>query len=358
MENLKKIRLSESELISLIQKVIKETEEDMNTEKKVGNYNGKSELSLMQNLGTKTYLDIIRGEKNKLFNRILQDKHFKISTPDEKWYEDNIENLNLIKKIFKSSKGRLSWRDGDYLTFEEKIDSLIERCNRREYVGFIEENEDRKVWSILNKLDTNYTNWESMINNRLMGGYKKTIDGSDRTEVINNFFKQRPLSDILPSDRLINFKELEIKLGTNIKTLSYADLDLLETFGKKNSKEFQDIYNTISYSTNIGDELETKFLTYLRNKKDSSLEIIDFSSPGSIVDTAFGIDCAIKLHGIWYAVQIKAGSNSKNTAQKSFINNLGINSLSIYERNKNYEFNYFSPTKKEGENNFNEDFGF
>jgi len=342
----------------LIKKIIKETDEDMNIEKKVDVYNGKSPNSSMQNLGTKTYLDIIRGEKNKLFNKILQDKHFKISTPDEKWFEENIENLNLIKKIFKSSKGKINWRDGDYLTFEEKVNYLIKRCEKKDYIGFIEENEDRKVWSLLNKLDTNYTNWESMINNRLTGKNSETIDGPDRLEVINNYFKQRPLSDILPSDRLINFKEIEIKIGTNISTLSYADLDLLDAFGRKNSENFEKIYNTISHSTNIGNEVEDRFLTFLRNKKDVNLEIIDFSSPGSVVDTAFGIDCAIKINGIWYAIQIKAGKNSKNSAQKSFINNLGINSLSIYERNRNNQFNYFSPSKKEGENNFNEDFGF
>lgn len=349
---MKKIRLSESEFISLIRKVIKETEEDMDTQ-----YKEKKALNgLMQELGTKTYLDIIRGNKNILFSKILENKHIKISTPDETWYKENIDNLKDIKKIFKSSLGEISWRDGDYLTYNEKIDKLIQRCVNKEYVGFIEENADRKVWSILNKIDTNYSNWESMINSRLRIPGGGEIDGSNRREVIQNYFKQRPLSDVLPPNRLINFNQYEKNIGTKINTISYAELDLIEAFGKKNSEKLESIYEKIQFTTKMGDELESKFLTHLRNSKKPDLKIIDFSTPGSIVDTAFGIDCAIFINGVWYAVQVKAGESGKDTAKSAYLHKLGINSISIYE--KDNTFYYYTPSKMSGENNFNKDFGF
>lgn len=348
---MKKIRISESELISLIKKVINETEEDMDTQ-----YKEKKALNgLMQELGTKTYLDIIRGKKNSLFSKILENKHIKISTPDDTWYQENIDNLKDIKKIFKSSLSKINWRDGDYLAYNEKIDKLIQRCENKEYVGFIEENADRKVWSILNKIDTNYSNWESMITNRLLTPGGGEIDGNNRREVIENFFKQRPLSDVLPPSRLINFNEYEKNLGTKINTISYAELDLIEAFGKKNSEKLESIYEKIKYTTKMGDELESKFLIHLRNSKKPDLKIIDFSTPGSVVDTAFGIDCAVFINGVWFAVQVKAGESGKDTAKSAYVHKLGINSISIYEMNG--DFYYYTPKNQSELNNFNEDFG-
>jgi hypothetical protein len=349
---MKKIRLSESELISLIKKIIKETDEDMSTEYK----ERKSNNALIQNLGTKTYLDIIKGQKHSLFSKILEDKHIKISTPDEEWYQDNIDNLKYVKNTLKSSKGSISWRDGDNLTFQEKIDYLIKKCQNKEYVGFIEENEDRKVWSLLNKIDTNYSNWESMINDRLMRKEEGGIDALSRRESIEKFFKQRPLSEIFSPARYINFKEYEKTLNTKITTISYAELDLLEAFGKKNSEKLESIFSKIRFTTKIGDELELKFLTHLRNSEKPDLKIVDFSSPGSVVDTALGIDCMIYINGEWCAVQIKGGKSGKDSAKTAFIHSLGINSISIYETNN--DFYYYTPTKMNGENNFNEDFGF
>ena len=399
------IRLTESELVSLVKRTIMENNQDDNIEKMIGTYKGENPIikglqhkifggydlnnkdiedaikifgdeiefnkpkinilknekpkdpnSLLQEKGTETYLDIIRGEKNILFNKILTDKHIKISKPDDKWFEDNIRDLKVLKENFKSSKRKIKWIDGETSTFEERIDKFIDRCEKQDYVGFIEENEDRKVWSILNKIDTNYTNWRKMIDDRLKRN-DNGVSGENQIDIIENYFKQRPLSDVLPGDRLSKFMELQKKLSTNVKTLSFADLDLLEAFGKKNSEKLQNIMNNITHTTNLGNESEVKFLTLLRNAKEPNIEIVDFSTPGNVVDMAFGIDCAVKLNGIWCAVQVKAGKYAKNAAQKSFINYLGLNSISIYERNKRYQFNYFSPTKTDGDNFFNEDFG-
>jgi hypothetical protein len=399
----RKILLSESNLVSLVKFIIKETSEDMDIEKIVGTYKGNNPIikdlqfnkiykginltdedikivkqslqdepkptvdilktekpvdvnSLLQKKGTKTYLDIIKGEKNKLFNRILIDKHIKISQPDDRWFQDNIRDLEFLKKSFASSKGKMRWLDGSYETFSERINRLIERCRKKEYIGFIEENEDRKVWSILNKIDTNYSNWRKLIDDRL-GKVNNGISGTNQVEVIENYFEQRSLDEVLPPERLTKFLELQEKLSTNIKTLSFAELDLLDAFGKKNSPTLQEIYNNISRTTNIGNETEADFLMLLRNCKEPNIEIVDFSTPGNVVDTAFGIDSAIKINGVWFAVQIKAGKFARNSAQKSFINNLGINSLSIFKKNNMFQFNYFSPTNKETEKSFNEDFG-
>jgi len=405
--NMKKIiRLNESELVSLVKRTIMENNEDIDIEKIIGTYKGENPFikdlqhnkifkgyyltqkeiedatkfledeklgtkpkinilkkdkpidtnSLIQELGTKTYLGIIQSEKNTLFNRILMDKQIKISKPDDEWFEENIKNLLFLKENFKSTKGRMKWLDGETSTFEERVNKLIQKCKNKDYIGFIEENEDRKVWSILNKLDTNYTNWRKLIDIRLNSKDGGGIKGENQIEIIENYFKQRDISEVLPPERLGRFIELNKKLSTNVKKLSFADLDLLDAFGKKNSQTLQEIYNNISHTTNIGNQTESNFLMLLRNVKQP-IEIVDFSTPGNVVDTAFGIDCAIKIDGVWFAVQIKAGKFAKNAAQKAFVNYLGINSLSIYERNKRFQFNYFSPSKRDGENLFNENFG-
>jgi hypothetical protein len=334
----------------LIKKIIKETDEDMNKEyEKI-----KLENSLMQELGTKTYLDIIKGQKNAIFSKILEDKHIKITSPDDNWYKDNIENLKDIKGIFKSSKSEISWLDGNVSSFDERIEYLIKKCENKEYIGFIEENENKKVWSLLNKIDTNYSNWDSMIKDRLLrkdGG----IDDVNKTNVIHKYFKQRPLSDVLHPNRLINFREYEKNLINKINTISYAEYDLLNAFAKKNSEKLESIFEKIKFTTNLGDKLESKFLTHLRNSKKPSLKIIDFSTPGSIVDTVFGIDCIIYFDGIWYAIQVKGGESGKNRAKNAFVHNLGINSLSIYETNN--DFYYYTPSNKNSGNNFKKDFG-
>jgi hypothetical protein len=400
------IRLSESELVSLVKRTIMEDNKKDDIVTKVGYYKGKNPFllslylktydgynltdeeiikaekefekeesidkskvnmlkiekpidpnSLIQKKGVKTYLDIIGGEKNILFNTILSDKNIKISKPDDKWFEDNIRDLKILKDNFKSSEGLIKWMDGEESTFEKRIDEFLNKCKKKDFVGFIEEYGKNKVWSDLNKIDTHYTNWRIMMDDRLKR-IDNGISGKNQIETIENYFKQRPLSDVLPANRLSKFMELQKKISTNVKSLSFADLDLMEIFGKKNSEKLQNIINNITHTTNIGNQSEVKFLTLLRNAKEPKIEeIVDFSGPGNIVDMAFGIDCAVKIDGVWYAIQVKGGKSAKNKAKGAKINKLGINSLSIYERNRMYQFNYFSPSKKDGDNFFNEDFG-
>ena len=129
---------------------------------------------------------------------------------------------NFIVKFDVDSS--LSKLDEDKLAkIEEILNTLTNDPNA--YPGFIENGE----WSIVNKLDTNYTNWF-----RILAELDSTgkLPGNNPKEKVENFFKQRPVQSILHPQKVENLKIIENEFGVKIDTLSYADYEILKEFNK------------------------------------------------------------------------------------------------------------------------------
>jgi hypothetical protein len=91
----------------------------------------KNPNNLIKNLGSQTYLEMVRGPKKIIYDGILRGltKNYKISSPSNPWYKKNIEDLEEVEKIFgdKTNKKINFIDEKKSLTLSEKINSLILR---------------------------------------------------------------------------------------------------------------------------------------------------------------------------------------------------------------------------------------
>lgn len=300
--------------------------------------------------GIKTYLNLIKTNKKFLLESLILGSKFRIGSPSDKWYEKNIEDLKKINK-FKSNAGIITWTDKTKATFHKKIEELIFKCENKDYWGILETEGDKTVWSLLNKVDTNYVNWGLMVEEKYL---QNLISGKSDSEVIHKYFKQRPVSEILNPEMMGLLQKTESEKQVKIKTFSLAELDLLESFKDLESIKMKSIFSRISKTTEEGDLVEEKFEELIRNLPENVQNIRNFSTWGNIVDMVFGIDLIATINGKTYAIQVK---KNKDHAEKAFIRKLGIPYLVIYPKNKtelkNYNFEFISNNTH---GNFNDEF--
>jgi len=306
--------------------------------------------SKVKSLGIKTYKDLIRTDKKILLNTLLENTKFRIDSPNEAWYQRNIDDLEILRSRFKSSVGNIRWSDGSTSTFDEKITEMINKCKNKDFFGILEKDGDEDVWSITNKLDTNYSNWAEMIEDRQKEGL---IYGSNYETLISEYFRQRPIDEAITDNELRDkIKDIKKNKNVSINTFSFAESDIIEAFQDESSPKLKNIFNRLSSTTREGDYVEENFKKLITSFPKYVEDLHDFSSWGNIVDMVFGIDLIVKLNGTEYAVQVK---KDQRHAEKAFIRKLGINYVVIYPSgNGKYYFGYISPKQPGGD--FTEDF--
>jgi hypothetical protein len=306
--------------------------------------------SKVKSLGIKTYKDLIRTDKKILLNTLLQNTKFRIDSPNEGWYQGNIDDLEILRNRFKSTVGNIRWSDGSISTFDEKITEMVNKCKNKDFFGILEKDGDNDVWSITNKLDTNYSNWAEMIEEKQKEGL---ISGLDYNALVLDYFKQRPIDEAITDNELRDkIKDIEKKKNISVSTFSFAESDIIEAFQDESSPKLKNIFDRLSSTTREGDYVEENFKKLITAFPKYVEDLHDFSSWGNIVDMVFGIDLIVKLNGTEYAVQVK---KDQRHAEKAFIRKLGINYVVIYPSGKGkYYFGYISPKQPGGD--FTEDF--
>jgi len=308
--------------------------------------------SKVKSLGIKTYKDLIRTDKKILLNTLLENTKFRIDTPNEAWYQRNIDDLEILRSRFKSSVGNIRWSDGSISTFDEKITEMINKCKNKDFFGILEKDGDEDVWSITNKLDTNYSNWAEMIEDRQKEGL---ISGLNYDDLISEYFRQRPIDESITDNELRDkIKDIKKNKNVSVNTFSFAESDIIEAFEDESSPKLKNIFNRLSSTTREGDYVEENFKKLITSFPKYVEDLHDFSSWGNIVDMVFGIDLIVKLNGTEYAVQVK---KDQRHAENAFIRKLGINYVIIYPSPSGkgkYYFGYISPKQPGGD--FTEDF--
>ena len=320
--------------------------ETITMDKKISKYihSNKDLQSEVKNLGIQTYKNLIKTNKKILLNSILENTKFRIDSPNDEWYQRNIDDLTTLGDRFKSSQ-LVRWGDGSRSTFNEKIKEMIGRCEKKDFFGILEKDGDNDVWSITNKIDTNYSNWAEMIEEKQDQGL---ISGKSYQELVSEYFKQRPINEVISDSELKEKIEKILKRKeVSIKSLSFAEADIIEAFKDEVSPKLKSIFNRLSRTTREGDYVEENFRRLISNRSGVTNDLYNFSSWGNIVDMVFGIDLLVNIGGTDYAVQVKKNPNHATTA---FVRNLDIEYLVIYPLDEGkYNFGYLSK-KSDGEN--------
>jgi hypothetical protein len=300
-------------------------------------------------LGIETYVNIIKSCKKNLF-KSREDITVRISTPGPEWVERNIQDLtNFKEKLSQEVLSKvIELPTKETTTIGAKVEEIINTLERdpNAYPGFIENNGD---WSIMNKLDTHYSNWY-----RILGelDYKKKLVGNTPQKKVENFFKQVPVEEILPPKKVEALKEIETAFNCQIPTLSHADYEILVDF----NKDFLNIKKRLMSSTERGDKNEINIKGTLKLFSGGAItdnDIIHFSSHGNRVDQVFGIDMLVYMylpsHGsekYWVPIQAKS---DKAAANRSMLLKFDIGGISIFPtKNPEIAGNYGYLTVKYG----------
>ena len=358
----------------LIKRLLKEQTEETEILDKIKSYSGKNDfiLSLKNQLNNGKLLSIkqIEAAKKTLkkeqyknyivskgidtYNKLIKtDKNLfftvspvVIGKPSETWKEKNIEDLEEFRekmsgKVYNEIK--IGDKSDTVLNF---IENEINNINNR--VGFI----DNGNWSILNKADSNYSNWIELIDDY---DKKNLLGNGDYKSKVDEFFKERNIDSILTTKQKNYIKSLELNLdGKKLpKEISFADYEIMdEIFNKK-----ENIKKRIEITTGIGDAAEFDFFEMLNKYKVPEENILNFSNPGNIVDQTFGVDGMVKMKKkgdkslTWYPVQIK---NNPDDAKK--VNVFKIGGISIFPNKGG--FGYYTSKSNLVPSNFFEDFSF
>ena len=280
----------------------------------------KQMQSLIMDLGTKAYNDILRSNKRFLLSDLNK---VKIGTPEREWINRNVSDLRFFKKHIKDTGEKFSFPDRDEkVSISDEVTNLLKLLVKRDFWGFIEGDE----WSILNKINTNYTNWSKLIAKRDkegdLGYYESPKDK------VANYFKQRPLEEI---HDLSEFNEDQKRIvKKKVPTLSFADEDIITILRSAESPDtdydFKKMRNRIMSTTDRGDNAENNFVDWLLFNGIPKSDIREFSSYGNLVDITFQCDLMVKFNNKWVPIQVK--SSDRNTGSKLL--NYGIGGILVY----------------------------
>ena len=218
----------------------------------------KQMQSLIMDLGTKAYNDILRSNKRFLLKDL---NRVKIGTPERDWMNRNVSDLRFFKKHVTDTGEKFSFPDRDEkVTISDEVTNLLKLLVKRDFWGFIEGNE----WSILNKINTNYTNWSKLI-------AKRDKDGDlgeyiSPKEKVLNYFKERPIEEI---HDLSEFDEEQKRIiKTKVPTFSFADEDIITILRSAENPDedydFNKMRNRIMSTTDKGDNAENNFIAWLK----------------------------------------------------------------------------------------------
>lgn len=277
---------------------------------------------LIFELGTKTYKSLIRTNKRFLLANLSR---VKISKPEREWLNRNVSDLRFFKKHIVDTGQKFSFDDRDTkLTISEEIKNLLKLLVQRDFWGFIEGNE----WSILNRINTNYTNWNKLIAKK---DKENKLGNGTVTQKVNNYFMERPIEEIHDLSEFSTEEKQKIK--TLVPKLSYADEDVITILQDAESPDsdydFNKMKGRIEKTTQKGENEENNFIAWLKFNDIPDSDIRNFSSYGNLVDITFQCDLMVKLKGVWTPIQVKS---SKTESSKLL--SYGIGGLLIYPASK------------------------
>lgn len=306
--------------------------------------------------GTETYNNLIRSSKRNFF-RTQGDTSMKVSQPSDKWIEENKKSLEDFLIYTKNSPKKFWFPKRDVqMTTHEEARKLLKQLETKDFWGFMEKIGNDYEWSLLNKLDSNYTNWAKMIAKRDL--QKQLGDGS-LNDKIDTYFRQQPIEELY-ADEMYDFDiEQKRMIWATASKLSIAELDIIEAFLSHNSDEpesraidhLDNIMDRLKKTTIAGDKAENDFVMWLGSNKVPASDIIRFNTYGNLVDVTFQIDLIAKINGKWIPIQVK----NKRKYTKLFSYDIG--GILVYPAPSRYNCgNWIYDTGRSLERSFSQDF--
>jgi len=316
--------------------------------KKVQDYRGGGyeQQSEIVKSGITVYHDIIKSDLIIFLNDIFDPKlKIQIGKPSGEWFRANLNDLREFRNSITNYLGNMvKWREGA-MTINDKIEETRKKLQDQDWYGIVENGD----WSILNKIDTNYTSWAKDITKRQLNGDLPM--GSDM-KIIKKYFEKRDVNEILPKEWIDTLRKVEKLKKIRIDKISFAHVDFINRFHRDKEDGLTELKNNLMSTTLKGDESEDHFFTLLSNRPQNFHNVKRYALWGNVVDMIFGVDGSAKFADGFKLIQVKS---SENLAKKAIIKNLGIPYVSVYPISKKFKFtfNYFSENNPSEPSNFN-----
>lgn len=325
-------------------------------------FNSKELKKQIIKKGESLYREIKDSDDKKI---LFKTNDYEFNFPSDEWVELNKESLKTFKKLLspESLKKTLKKEFPSYnsqtkeevhiFTIEAWIDGLIRALDNKSpyFTSLLKKDKEKYTWTILPKLDTNWSNWTKWIIS--LDSVGKLGNGA-YSEKIDNFFEEKPIEQVVDSSDIQTIEHIEkIEEEYNVKftKLSFAEYKWL----KDALNGYKQTIQTISKSTDAGNLEEENFIgqlkiysNYLNPEWKITGDIVNFSSPGNQVDMFFGVDMIIKLinsKGDIKIVPVQVKSN-ESSAKNALIRKLDIGGISVFrDDNDWYYFDYGSKKK-------------
>jgi hypothetical protein len=340
------LRLTESELIGLIKRMLVENEEN-DVESDDENEENRLKLDatvftqnpnyrkLITNRGEETFNNFFNNSCFKELLKNLQTKSIGVGERNAFLIKKNYEDLDYLKNVLNQDLDNITLYDGKKITVSDLFKKMDYELKK---FGFINLNAESKIdqtnWSLVNRIGSHYTYWAEEITKLYNRG---EISAKNISDVIDNFFsKSTYLRDIVDPSL---YKILEN--GPNCwkhTPISLAELVLFDELVSDSAKAIEMVQKTF----NTGDLSEKNFKGYLKVFY-KQIPIRDFSYNGSVVDKSFGIDFVIEYNNKYIPIQVKS---TPEAARKAMLIRYSTNGLSVYQAN-NGSYYYFDMENKE-----------
>jgi hypothetical protein len=258
---------------------------------------------LIKNLGTKTYNQLIRSKKRIM---LQNNEKVKVGQPERNWILENVRDLIFFKKNINDTNKKFDFPDRAIpLTITEECNKLIRQLGARDFFGFVEKND----WSILNRINTNYTNWIKLIAKKDVEG---KLVGRTVTDKVNDYFTEKPIETVVDLSEYDSRDRDMIKSG--VPKLSLADFDIISLLiladNSESDYDYKRMVERIKKTTEKGENAERQFMSDLISNGIPKENIKNFSSYGNLVDITFQCDLMVKFKDEWVPIQIKSSQSA------------------------------------------------
>ena len=249
----------------------------------------------------KSKYGLIQSEINKIADFLKSQTDLsgtiKFYKEDDPFFSDNINNLNELAKILSSCNKT-----------KDTIDNFKKDIAKK--FLFVNKQEDKFTYSLLNRLNTNYSALAYILTDFRN---RKVLKDSSFDDIFNSYFgtPKDSMSESYFFNLIVNY------------------LSSKESFAHEKSKEIVDnILKTIKGTDDIGKKTEIEAYKYLV-KTFGENNVKDFSGDYSWVDF-LGVDMLVYDEKGWVPVQIKTNPNECKSNTR-FCRNICIGKKNNYD---------------------------
>ncbi len=301
-----KIILTESELISLIKRIIKE---NYNKPKSINNWGcflfdentvqrDFCSFSERQIKGSKKLKEVVKDQIYEISNLIKDSVPdiVKFYTEEDPYFEENRQNLKILEE-------KLSYCNNTKNTIKKFIDEKI----KNNFIFVSKNNDGNYVYDEINFLSTNYSALSYLLTEFK---YRKKLDNYSFNDVFKLYFED----NYNGGPNKFNDSQFYNFLGNFLLASTSSLVD-------ENTKEImKNLRETIKATRSAGQKFENEVYEELVSHVGGKHNVINFTGDGSWVDL-LGVDMIYKDEtGIWIPVQVKSNFNDCASNKKFCIN--------------------------------------